>query len=251
MEDEPAELPKSELHPSAPPTIITSSPARGSRLLHTRVYSGVLVGLTIIVAQPADISDLAARQLGHYSTDGSYHLTLPESFLLSSLSTLAMVPPLQLCALLEYCCRHIARFPALLLTYFTCTARGWVVREGSKLGVDFLLYRQTAGGGGGSGNGGSKQKSRQHSVYAVRVIEQQQQSARDGEDRRTGSSTTSLQQWNALLRVAQSTKKRLLLSTVSIPVGVHWEGESALAALALCRVEQCELSRWSPAVHVG
>ena len=237
--------------PSALPAIDTSPLAPVSRLLHPRTYSGVLAGLTVTIAQPADIADLSVRHFGHYAADSSYQLTLLDSFLLSTLSALSFVPPLPLSALLTHCCRHISGFPALLSTYIRCTGRGWIVREGSKLGVDFLLYRQSS-----SGNGSTQQKSRQHSVYAVRVIEQQQRM--EEHEAGTGSSSisgarslTSLPQLSALLRVAQSTKKRVLVSTVTVPSDVVWEGESGLAALSRCHVKLCELSRWSPAVHAG
>ena len=248
-----AHVPPTEPPTSAAPTTSTSSPPRLSRLLHPRLYAGLLTGLTVAVTQPVDVVDLSARHFGHRSADGSFHLSLLDSFLLSSLSALTLAPPLPLHALLSYGCRHIDRFPALLLTYYQCTARGWIVREGSKLGVDFLLYRQHDGAGADEQQ--QQRKSRQHSVYAVRVIAHKAavESGNCGgsEAGNTAGSTCSMQQLSAALRVSQSTKKRLLLSTVTVPADVAWAGESGLAALSRCRVELCELSRWSPAVHAS
>ena len=251
MEDEPIEIAQPESPPCAPPSLGASQPANISRLLHPRNHTGLLTGLTVTIAQPADIADLSTRQLGHYSADGRYQLTLLDAFLLSSLSALTFEPALSLSALLSHCCRHSVGFPARLLTYIRCTARGWVVREGSKLGVDFLLYRQQGGGGGG----GAQKSGRQHSVYAVRVVERQQQpnetAAVDGSRASSSHSvrSTSLQPLIAMLRVTQSTKKRLLISKVTLPADVSWEGDAALPALSRCRVELCEVSRWSPAMH--
>ena len=248
MEVEPEDRRQTEPRRSAPPrTATTLSTPRISRLLHPRVYTGVLTGITVAITQPNDIADLSARQFGKDASDRSFHLTLLEAFLLSSLSALTLVPPLPLSALLTHGCRHIVGFPALLLTYIRCTARGWTVREGSKLGVDFLLYRQSSGE-----SSSLQRKSRQHSVYAVRVIEQQQ-SEKDEADTSAGSSGTAqsaIVQVNAVLRVAQSTKKRLLVSTVTVPADTVWEGEGGLTVLSRCHVHLCELSRWSPTVHV-
>ena len=247
-----AHNPAPEPPPSAAPSSSASSLARLSRLLHPRVYAGSLQGLTVAVAQPVDVADLAARHFGHCSADGSIRLSLLDSFLLSSLSALTLAPPLPLHALLSHGCRHIDRFPALLLTYCQCTARGWIVREGSKLGMDLLLYRQHDGAGAVEQQ---QRKSRQHSVYAVRVVEHRAAvESGDGGESESGStarSSVSMQQLSAALRVSQSTKKRLLLSTVTVPANVAWTGKSGLAALSRCRVDLCEVSRWSPAVHVS
>jgi tRNA intron endonuclease, catalytic C-terminal domain len=58
---------------------------------------------------------------------------------------------------LLHCCAVLPRqrFCCLYAVFAYFTALRWVVREGSKLGVDFLLYQDTA--------------ERRHSVYSVIV----------------------------------------------------------------------------------
>ena len=133
--------------PSPPPSSPFPLPSRV--LFPNAPYPSLLDGCSVLLpplSRPSSPPhDVLQRQYGAQTADGRCRLTLCEAFfLLHALQALTVTDgegrPLTGEQLLSRCCEADGRFLSLFAVYAHWTALGWVVRQGSKMGVDFLLY---------------------------------------------------------------------------------------------------------------
>ena len=132
-----------------PPTLQPSPSPLPSRVLFPHApYHAILDGCSVLLPLPSPSSpphDLTLRQYGVQGADGRCRLTLCEAFfLLHALDALTVTGgdgrPLTAAELLAHGCESNERFLSLFAAFAHWTALGWVVRQGSKMGADFLLY---------------------------------------------------------------------------------------------------------------
>ena len=123
--------------PSAPPRLLfPGSP-----------YAAQLLGPTVVLP-PSPPSTPHPLHLRHFTVpgpDGLCHLSLVDAlFLTYALPVLSVRGEeggeVSAQDLLVRGCEVERRFPSLFAVFAHFTALGWVVRQGSKMGVDFLLY---------------------------------------------------------------------------------------------------------------
>ena len=132
----------SPLPPSAPP----SAPSRF--LFPQPSYDAQLDGPTLLLpasTSPSLPHDLLERHYAVLGSDGRCRLTVLDAFFLSyALPVLRVTGEdgdmISAQQLLVRVCEAERRFLSLFAAYAHWTALGWVVRPGSKMGVDFLLY---------------------------------------------------------------------------------------------------------------
>ena len=142
----PSDSPSTTSHPLLPPLPPPSVPSR----LHfpQPSYDAHLDGCVAVLPRslsPSHPHDLLVRHFAMAGADGRCWLTLLDAFFLShTLSVLRVTgedgKAVSARQLLVRACAVEPRFPSQFAVYAHWTARGWVVRQGSKMGVDFLLY---------------------------------------------------------------------------------------------------------------
>ena len=165
--------PASLLPAFSEPVAVATPPLAPSRLFHPQLHSGELCGLTVVVTSPSSLPFLSSARYGRLCASSAaaaapavHHLSLVESlFLQSELSCLSITQQgcaVSASALLRHSRQCVPpspeRFCCLYAVFAHFTRLGWVVREGSKLGVDILLYRHS--------------QEKQHSEFAVVVRDQ-------------------------------------------------------------------------------
>jgi hypothetical protein len=165
--------PVSWLPASSEPAAVGAPVLAPSRLLHPQLHTAELCGLSVAVTSASSLPFLSSARYGRLVASSAiatapsmYHLSLIESlFLQSELRCLSIsqqdcaVSP---SALLRHGRQSVPpspdRFCCLYAAFAHFTRLGWVVREGSKLGVDFLLYQHS--------------QEKRHSDFAVVVRDQ-------------------------------------------------------------------------------